>query len=214
MISISRFFRTYEESMKYHQNEGTLSRIPPTNPAVAVSANRRWVWAEILALLALCLMMTKPAAALDSDSKQPMYIESNTATYDEKKGETVYVGDVKATQGSLEARGDKMIVYQRDGKTDKIVIYGNPTKIKQTPEGGKQDTHGIGQRADYFPETGVLILYDKAMTWEGPDPAKSEHLVTSDRIEYDTRNSLYKAGNANSGNKRVHVTIQSKEKAE
>lgn len=167
-------------------------------------------WASGLALL-LCGLAAEPSAALDSDSKQPMYIESDTATYDEKKGETVYIGDVKATQGSLEALGDKMIIYQVNGKTDKVVIYGKPARIKQTPEGGKEDTHGIGQRVEYFPETGILILYDKAMTWEGADPAKSEHTVTSDRIEYDTKNSLYKAGNARSGSKRVHVKILPKE---
>lgn len=141
-----------------------------------------------------------------------MYIESDTATYDEKKGETVYIGNVKATQGSLEAYGDKMTVYQKNGATEKIVIVGNPARIKQTPDGGKPDIHGTGQRADYFPETGILILYDKALTWEGPDIATSEHVVRSDRIEYDTKNALYKAGNAATGSKRVHVTILPKDK--
>ncbi len=150
-------------------------------------------------------------AALESDAKQPMYIEADTATYDEKKGETVYVGNVKATQGSLEVLGDQMTVYQTNSKTDKIVILGKPAKLKQTPDGGKQDMHGIGQRADYFPETGILILYEKAVTWEGPDPATSEHTVRSDRIEYDTKNSLYKAGNAATGSKRVQVVILPKQ---
>ena len=152
-----------------------------------------------------------PVAALESDAKQPMYIEADTATYDEKKGETVYVGNVKATQGSLEVLGDQMTVYQTNSKTDKIVILGKPAKLKQTPDGGKQDMHGIGQRADYFPETGILILYEKAVTWEGPDPATSEHTVRSDRIEYDTKNSLYKAGNAATGSKRVQVVILPKQ---
>jgi len=39
--------------------------------------------------------------ALSSDSKQPMYVESDSVVYDENKGETVYVGNVKASQGSL-----------------------------------------------------------------------------------------------------------------
>jgi lipopolysaccharide export system protein LptA len=204
-----------EESMKYNSSDGKCSRIRPgraasAGPSPAPKSACRWIPSAILVLAGFWLAVS-PASALDSDSKQPMYIESDTATYDEKKGETEYVGNVKATQGSLEALGDKMVVYQKDGKTDKIVIYGKPARIKQTPEGGKEDMHGIGQRADYFPDTGILILNDKAMTWEGPDPAKSEHVVTSDRIEYDTRNSLYKAGSAHSGNKRVHVTIQPKE---
>lgn len=202
-----------EESMKYSSSDGNRPPVRPQGRFPTSNSGRRrcarfpFPWLAILG----CWLAVPPASALDSDSKQPMYIEADTATYDEKKGETVYIGSVKATQGSLEVLGDKMTVYQKNGKTDKIVILGKPAKLKQTPEGGKEDMHGTGQRADYFPETGILILYDKALTWEGPDIATSEHVVRSDRIEYDTRNSLFKAGNASSGNKRVHVTIQPKE---
>ncbi|HYE37902.1 lipopolysaccharide transport periplasmic protein LptA [Methylocaldum sp.] len=148
------------------------------------------------------------AFALDSDSKQPIYIEANTATYDEKKGETVYTGDVKATQGSLEVQGDQMTVYQKGGQTEKVVVTGKPTRLKQTPEGGKEDIHGTSQRADYFPETGILILYDKALVWQG------QNSTASDIIEYDTKNALFKAGSPSTGSKRVHVKMQPKEKSE
>jgi len=152
------------------------------------------------------------AAALDSDSKQPMYIEANSATYDEAKGETVYIGNVKTTQGSLEVNSDQMIVYQKDGKTEKIVATGNPVRLKQTPEGAKEDMHGTSQRAEYFPETGLLILLDKALVWQGAEADTSDR-VASDRIEYDTRKSVMKAGLASGGGKRVHVTLQPSEKA-
>lgn len=202
--------------MKYNNNDGgsrlRRSREAAAAPWRARPPAARRILPALPAILALGFGAA-PVLALDSDSKQPMYIESDTATYDEKKGETVYTGTVKATQGSLEALGDKMIVYQKNGKTDKLVIFGNPAKIKQTPNPGKPDNHGLGQRAEYFPDTGILILYDKAMTWEGEDPAKSEHTVHSDRIEYDTRNSLYKAGSLHSGGKRVHVTILPKEES-
>ncbi|WP_434111852.1 lipopolysaccharide transport periplasmic protein LptA [Methylocaldum sp. GT1TLB] len=146
--------------------------------------------------------------ALDSDSKQPIYIEANTATYDEKTGQTVYTGDVKATQGSLDVQGDQMTVYQKGGQTEKIIVTGNPTRLKQTPEGGKEDIHGTSQRADYFPDTGILILYDKALVWQG------QNSTASDIIEYDTKNGLFKAGSPTTGSKRVHVKMQPKEKSE
>lgn len=164
--------------------------------------------AALVGSCAACFgLASGPAAALKSDSKQPMYIEANSANYDEKKGETVYIGDVKATQGSLEVYGDKMNVYQKSGKTDKIVVYGNPAKLKQTPDSGKDDFHGTGQWGEYFPNTGVLILYDRAVVWQGGDTTKS------DRIEYDTRNGLFKAGSLSTANKRVHVILQPKEQA-
>lgn len=162
-------------------------------------------------LFTILAASTCPAAALDSDSKQPMYIEANSATYDEAKGETIYTGDVKTVQGSLEVYSDQMTVYQKEGKTDKIVATGNPVRLKQTPEGAKEDMHGTSQRAEYFPETGLLILIDKALVWQG-DHADTSDRVASDRIEYDTRKSVMKAGIPASGGKRVHVTLQPSDK--
>lgn len=158
-------------------------------------------------LLLLTLSMSASIAALESDSKQPMYIEADTATYDQGKGETVYIGNVHTKQGSLEVYSDKMIVYQKEGKTDKIVAFGNPARLKQTPEPNKPDWHGTGQRAEYFPDTGLLVLYDNALAWQG-EKSEESNRVASDRIEYDSRKSVMKAGTPTSGGKRVHVTLQ------
>jgi len=143
-----------------------------------------------------------PVLALNNDSKQPIDIEANNATYDERKGETVYVGDVRAAQGSLEVRGDRMVVFDKGGKTDKIVVTGNPTRLKQTPDANKDEIRGRAMRSEYFPETGILILYEQAEVWQG------QNSTTSDRIEYDIKNGLFKAGNPGSGGQRVHVRMQ------
>lgn len=156
-------------------------------------------------LFGLLAGWTYSVSALDTDSKQPMYIEADSATYDENKGLTVYVGNVRYTQGSIESISDKMIVYQKDGKTDRVESFGNPARIKQTPEAGKPDWHGIGKRAEYFPETGVLVLHDKAMAWQGDQPDTSDR-VASDRIEYDSQKSVMKAGTSGRGD-RVRVTL-------
>jgi len=140
-----------------------------------------------------------------------MYIESDSVVFDENKGETVYVGNVKARQGTLEVTGEKMIINQQKGEADQMIIFGNPARLKQTPDGGGPDNHGSGKRADYFPESGILILNGDAVTWEGPDPNTSEHTVKSEHIEYDTKNAIYKAGSSKSGNRRVQVTILPKE---
>ena len=65
-----------------------------------------------------------------------MYVESDSVVYAENKGEPVYVGNVKASQGSLEVTGDKMIINQEKGKADQMIIYGSPARLKQTPDGG------------------------------------------------------------------------------
>ena len=163
------------------------------------------------ALVIAGLMAPLAAQALSTDSQQPMYIESDSVVFDENKGETVYTGHVRARQGSLEVTGDKMIVNQQKDQADQMIVYGNPARLKQSPAGRGPDNHGLGKRADYFPDSGILILNGDAMTWEGPDPSTSEHTVKSDHIEYDTKNAIYKAGSSRSGNRRVHVTILPKE---
>lgn len=156
-------------------------------------------------LLALILAsLAQPSLALDSDARQPINIESDTAVHDDAKGETIYSGNVKTVQGSLEVYADHMTVYQKNGKTERIVATGNPVRLKQTPEGGREDMHGTSQRADFFPDTSIIILLDTATVWQG-DRKDSSDRVASDRIEYDTRKSLMRAGG---GGKRAHVTIQ------
>jgi lipopolysaccharide export system protein LptA len=145
-----------------------------------------------------------PAQALDSDSKEPIYIESDRATYDENTGETVYIGNVQATQGSLVVNSDQMTVYQKEGTTEKVVAIGKPVRLKQTPEGGGEDINGTSARAEYFPEQNLLILLDQAVVIQG------NITTASDRIEYDSVKGVAKAGSPNSNTKRVHVTIQSK----
>jgi lipopolysaccharide export system protein LptA len=80
-------------------------------------------------------------------------------------------------------------------------------RIKQKPEGGKDDMHGTAQRADFFPDQSILLLIDNATVWQG-DKKDTSDRVASDRIEYDTRRSLMKAGSSAGGGKRVHVTLQ------
>jgi len=191
------------ESMKYRNNAGIA--------AAAGKLPRRSLLPVVFLVLACLAALPRAAQALSSDSKQPMYVESDSVVYDEGKGETIYTGNVKASQGSLEVTGDKMIINQQKGKADQMIIYGNPARLKQTPDGGGPDNHGVGKRADYFPDSGILILNGNAMTWEGPNPDTSEHTVKSDHIEYDTKNSIYKAGSSRSGNRRVQVKIIPKE---
>lgn len=165
-----------------------------------------------LAKLTLTLL-TMDSFALETDSKQPIYIEADTATYDEKKELTVYTGNVHYQQGSIESWSDRMEVHQKDGKTDKVINFGNPVRLKETPEPNKPDWHGVGSRSEYYPETRVLMLFNNAMAWQGTVPEKSDR-VTSDRIEYDIEHSIMKAGvptqhgEVPASGKRVHVTLE------
>ncbi len=158
-------------------------------------------------LIALLLTFYGTGAfALESDKDQPITIDSNTATYDDASATSIYTGNVISIQGSLRVESDKLVVHFIDGDADKLVFTGNKAKFKQTPKEGDEDITGEALTGEYYPKKNLLILIEKATVWQGNGTYSSE------LIEYDSRNSVVKAGETTSDAKRVHVTLQPKSK--
>jgi len=152
------------------------------------------------------LVCTHAVSALENDSEQPVYIDSDSAIYDEKADISTYIGNVKATQGSIKIDGDKLVVYLKDGDIVKLVATGTPSHFEQLPQEGKDKIYGEGLTNEFYPEKNLLIFMKKASVRQG-DATQS-----SDYIEYDTKNSLLKAGEKSSDGKRVHSVIKPKAK--
>lgn len=150
------------------------------------------------------LVLSPLVFALEDDTRQPISIESNSGFYDDKKGVSIYTGKVVITQGSMRLEADKLVVYLENREVQKMVATGTPVKFKQTPEAGKEDVHGDALIAEYYPETEVLIMMQKAVIWQGDNSTSSE------RIEYDRVSEVLKAGDGKSANKRVTVVLQPK----
>ncbi|RLA26220.1 MAG: lipopolysaccharide transport periplasmic protein LptA [Gammaproteobacteria bacterium] len=142
--------------------------------------------------------------ALEDDANQPVTIESNSGFYDDKKGVSIYTGEVIIIQGSLRMDADKVVVHMQNREIQKLVATGKPVKFKQTPEEGQEDVHGRALTAEYYPETKLLIMLKEAVVWQG------ENSTASERIEYDRISAVVKAGEIGSANKRVHVILQPK----
>ena len=153
----------------------------------------------------ICLF-TNAAFALENDSEQPVYIDSDKAVYDEKKDISTYTGNVHATQGSINIDGDQLVVYMKNGNIEHLVSTGNPSHFRQLPEVGKEEMFGEGLINEFYPDKNLLIFKKNASVWQG-DAKQS-----SDYIEYDTKLSLLKAGeHAETGDgKRVHSVIKPK----
>jgi lipopolysaccharide export system protein LptA len=146
------------------------------------------------------------AFALESDKDQPINIDSNTATYDDATATSIYTGKVVSIQGSLRVESDKLVVYFKDGEAEKLVFTGKRAKFRQTPKEGDEDITGEALTGEYYPKKNLLVLIDEATVWQG------NGTYSSKLIEYDSRNSVVKAGETASDAKRVHVTLQPKSK--
>jgi len=155
-------------------------------------------------VLAVCL--NGHVQALESDSDQPITIDSNTATYDDASATSIYTGNVVSIQGSIRVNSDKLVVYFINGEVDKLVFTGKRAKFKQTPSEGAEDITGEALTGEYYPKKNLLILMDEATVWQG------NATYSSKLIEYDSKSSLVKAGEKSSDAKRVHVILKPKPK--
>jgi lipopolysaccharide export system protein LptA len=153
----------------------------------------------------LWAFMSSTVCALESDSEQPITIDSNTATYDDVTATSTYIGNVISVQGSIRVNSDKLVVYFVDGDAEKLVFTGNKAKFKQTPSEGSEDITGEALTGEFYPKKNLLILIDDATVWQG------NATYSSNLIEYDIKTSLVKAGEKSSNTKRVHVILKPKE---
>jgi len=150
--------------------------------------------------------ISSSVCALESDSEQPITIDSNTATYDDATATSIYTGNVISVQGSIRVNSDKLVVYFVNGDAEKLVFTGNKAKFKQTPSEGGEDITGEAFTGEFYPKKNLLILIDDATVWQG------NATYSSNLIEYDIKTSLVKAGEKSSDASRVHVTLKPKVK--
>lgn len=142
--------------------------------------------------------------AKDNDNQQPIYIDSDTASYDEKTGISTYSGKVVYSQGTLVVRSDVMTFYMKDGQINKITVVGKPATFKQSPGEGKEDINGHSLIGEYYPSTAKLFLIKEAVVSQGGNKS------SSDLIIYDTKNSVIKAGDTTTATKRVRTVFEPK----
>ena len=163
---------------------------------------------KLVEVLLLTLLLSRTfssvALALESDAEQPITIDSNSATYDDRKEISTYIGNVIAVQGSMKMNSAKLVVYLKNGEVQKLVATGSPARFKQLPSEDGDEIKGESLKAEYYPDRALLVLIDDAVVWQG------NNKYASDIIKYDSRNALVKAGEQSSETKRVRVTLQPK----
>jgi lipopolysaccharide export system protein LptA len=146
-----------------------------------------------------------PAAGLSSDRDQPMYIEADRADINDKKGISIYTGNVKVTQGTFELLADKLTVYIEKDQLQKAIAIGQPAHYRQRPDGKDEDIEAQALRMEYYASPERIILLERAQASQAGDVFRSEKIV------YDIDKDVVNAGTG-SGNDRVHITLQPRKK--
>ncbi len=161
-------------------------------------------------LLALALLAT-PALAERADRQQPVNIEANLVTVDDRSKTHIFEGDVILSQGSLQIRGDKLVVTQgADGFQNGVATAsGNRlATFRQRREGTNEYVEGEAERIEYDSRTERAKLFVRARVKSGGDEVRGNY------IEYDALSENYvvtaaPGSNAQPGG-RVRAVIQPK----
>ncbi len=153
--------------------------------------------------LAIALLLSLPslASALQTDKDQATYIEAESVDIDDRKGISIYKGHVELTQGSIRLNAAKIVVTQKQNRSDHIVAVGRPVTFQQKTDGNKGMVKGRSSKVEYSVDSEIIHMIGKAILVQGKDTFQS------DRITYDRAKAIVKAG---AKGKRVHVTIGGK----
>lgn len=149
------------------------------------------------------LLLAGPAWGLDSDREQPIQIEADRLDVDDAKGVSVYQGDVRYSQGTLELKAAEVTIFSTPERSlARVVAMGKPATFKQQidPAGGV--LNGKATKIEYAMAAERLLLQGSAHLVYCGDEFESDH------IEFLAAKDLVKAGKSKTGGGRVQVTIQ------
>ena len=168
--------------------------------------------AKSLFVMTLMLYPAASVLALPSDSSQPIRIQANTATLDDKRNTAVYTGNVIITQGTMRLAGTRVtLTSDANGELNKMVTQGGPATYQQTPEANKPPVKAHAQTIEYYAADERVVLIDKAFL------EQSGNTFQGDYVSYDIPGQVVDAGRNSSsgatgadsgGDGRIEITIQ------
>ncbi|MCV2218281.1 MULTISPECIES: lipopolysaccharide transport periplasmic protein LptA [unclassified Thauera] len=167
---------------------------------------------SLVPLLFLALSaIARPALAESADRQQPVNIEADRMTVDDRNKVHVFEGNVVLTQGSLLIKGDKLVVTQDAAGFQNGVATAEGSKLatfRQKREGTNEYVDGEAERIEYDSRNEKARLFNRARVTSGGDEVRGAY------IEYDAITENYLAKNAPggkpSGDGRVRAVIQPK----
>lgn len=139
-------------------------------------------------LIILTGLLSPLSFSLPSDSLQPVHINANSAVHDDRKGVTIYTGDVIISQGSLMIKADIVIIHKNENnEIDRIISTGKPAHLQQQPEPEKETVHARGRTIKYFLDGELVQLIGNASL------IQEDSTVISEQIDYYIKEQKVKA---------------------
>lgn len=153
------------------------------------------------------------ALAEKTDREKPVNVEADRMLVDDAKKESVFEGNVVVTQGTLQLRGDRVIVRQDAEGFSYGIAYGKPATFRQKREGYDEYIDGFADRLEYDGRKDLLQMFSAAKLTKGSDEVRGDYISYNAKTEFfQVLGSGKAASSASDPNARVRAVIQPKPK--
>jgi lipopolysaccharide export system protein LptA len=154
----------------------------------------------------LLLLLPAQLWALANDRDQPIEVEADSLELGESENISIYQGNVKLVQGSLEISADRLVIHFNDNNDLTLMeMIGAPATLRQLDD-ERQEMRGQATQINYLETESVLELLGQARFIHGGD------IIESDKIRINTENNAIQAGSSEP-DQRVKMLIQPRKKA-
>lgn len=122
---------------------------------------------------------TTTMAVKNSDSDQPVIINSDYAEFDDKNGLATYTSNVVTDQGSRHLTADTLVIQRgADNEISLITATGAPAEFKAQPDLNKAMTYGKAKTIKYYPDE------DKALFIENAELIQNDNIIKGQLLTY------------------------------
>ncbi len=153
------------------------------------------------ALWPLAALLAVPLCVLagDNDRQLPVRLRADRIDVDQKKGLSLYRGNVVFSQGTLRLSAARAEVQSRANTLETVTAEGKPVTFRHRPEGLAEFIEGEASRAVYHAPTRRVDLYGAVQVQRGRD------LFRSAVLHYDIENQSMVGESANG--RRVYAAL-------
>lgn len=166
--------------------------------------NRRCVAGRWIMLM-MVLSYAPAGFTVNSEAGEKIQVQANYMRFDMGTGSSIYEGEVKISQGSIQLHGDRVIIRREQDEIQQIDVDGQPARYIQD-DNSENKINASSRHMQYLTSEHQLTMTVDARL-EQPN-----HTIESQRIVYDTKNKIVIAGDDQQDPQggRVNITLTPK----
>ena len=149
------------------------------------------------------LVMTSAVGIAVENTSDIVHIVADEMHFDMQSESSIYNGNVKMTQGSIEILGEYIEIKQENNEILSMIAKGNPAQFFQSDiEGNTIEAQSL--LIEYLANKNQLVMINQAKLKQDDQVIESEHII------FNTKTKTLKAGqrpNQNDPTQRVKITL-------